>query len=189
MTVTILEELGSLKISGISRFFVRCRCDKCDSEFTARKDHVVRKKNPVLSCGCNQWPTGRKANNAKPEGVASAKSVYNSYKNKCKRKGILFDITFKDFIKITSSNCYYCDSPPRHSYSETFKRGIRAGLKKVNGTYKYNGIDRIDSNGGYTKDNMNPCCRYCNFAKLDRTKEDFYLWVEKLYNNIKENNK
>jgi hypothetical protein len=189
MAITILEELGAVKISGISRNFVRCNCGECGSEFTARKDHVVRKKNPIFSCGCNQHPTGRKAPNLKPEGIAAARCVYNSYKNKCKRKGILFEPTFEDFVKITSLNCYYCDSPPQHEYSEVFKSGVRAGKKKVNGTYKYNGVDRIDSNNGYTKENMYPCCRHCNVAKLDRTKEDFYLWVEKLYNNIKEKDK
>lgn len=182
MTITILEELGSRKISGVSRFFLRCRCEACGSEFTARKDHVTRRKNPILSCGCGQHPvTGRKAHNARPDGIAAARNVFNSYKTKCEKKKIAFEVTFGEFVEITSSNCHYCGSVPEQEYSGIFKSGLRAGKKKVNGTYKYNGIDRIDSRLGYVSGNMRPCCRYCNSAKLDRTEGEFYAWIERAY--------
>jgi hypothetical protein len=182
MTITILEDLGSRKISGVSRFFLRCRCEKCGCEFTARKDHVTRKTRPIISCGCNQHPiTGRKAYNAKPDGLAAAKNVFNSYKTKCAKKKIFFAVTFDEFVKITSHNCHYCGSFPEQEYSGVFKHGLRAGKKKVNGTYKYNGIDRIDPKLGYVAGNMRPCCRYCNSAKLDRSEADFFAWVERAY--------
>jgi hypothetical protein len=182
MTITILEELGSRKISGVSRFYLRCRCEECGSEFVARKDHVTRKRNPILSCGCRQHPvTGRNAHNARPEGVAAARNVFNSYRSKCAIKRISFDVTFDEFVKITSLNCHYCGSPPEQEYSGVFKSGLRAGKKKVNGSYKYNGIDRIKPGLGYTEGNMRPCCRYCNSAKLDRTEEEFCAWAERIH--------
>jgi len=187
MPITILENLGSRKISGVSRFFLRCRCGKCGCEFTARKDHVLRKKQPILSCGCNQHPvTGRRAYNAKPDGLAAAKNVFNSYKNKCSKKKIIFDVTLDEFVEITSRNCHYCGSLPEQEYSGIFKSGLRAGQKKVNGTYKYNGIDRIDPKLGYIVGNMRSCCRYCNSAKLDRSETDFFAWVERAYEHTRE---
>lgn len=46
---------------------------------------------------------------------------------------------------------------------------------------KINGIDRVDSNIGYTKDNSVPCCKYCNFAKHTMSEDDFYVWVKRVY--------
>lgn len=182
---TVLGDAGELTISGIRRNFIRCLCHKCGTEFTVRKDHVFRKRNPIKSCGCNQFPiTGRIAHNAKPEGMAAARNVYNSYKNKCKMKNITFDITFDDFLKITKKNCFYCDAAPSQSYLGVYKSGVRAGKRKVNGNFVYNGIDRITPSNGYTLDNIRPCCRYCNSAKLDRTEEQFYKWIENLSKNL-----
>lgn len=189
MSIIVLENLGSRKVSGISRFFLRCFCEKCNSEFIARKDHVERKKNPILSCGCNQHPiTGRKAYNARPNGLAAARNVFNSYRTKCTKKRVTFDITFDEFLKITSLNCHYCGCLPEQEYSGTFKYGLRAGKKKVNGTYRYNGIDRIEPKLGYINGNMRPCCRYCNSAKLTRTEEEFYAWLERAYEYSKREN-
>lgn len=40
---------------------------------------------------------------------------------------------------------------------------------------KYSGIDRIDSKGGYTANNVRPCCRTCNTLKNDATEAEFVL--------------
>ena len=179
--VTVLNELAELKISGISRMFLLCRCDLCGSEFNARKDHVFRLKNPIKSCGClRKQSTGRIAYNAKPEGIAAAKNIYNSYKGKCTKHKILFEISFDDFILLVKQNCFYCGSEPNQMYSGTFKKGIRAGKKKVNGNFVYNGIDRIKPEQGYVFGNMRACCRFCNCAKLNRSEQEFESWIQKL---------
>ena len=179
--VTILRELTELKISGVSRMFLLCRCDVCGSEFSTRKDHVLRSKQPIKSCGCLiRQKTGRIAYNAKPEGMAAAKNVYNSYRGKCIKHKILFEISFDDFIILTKQNCFYCGSEPNQMYSGTFKNGIRAGKKKVNGNFTYNGIDRIDPERGYVTGNMRACCRFCNTAKLNRSEQEFENWIKKL---------
>jgi len=184
MAITIIEEFGTKKISGVFRRFVNCMCE-CGCEFTARYDHVVRKKNPIKSCGCQQYQVSvRKAYNEKPEGEAAARNVFNSYRSKCKNKNIIFEIDFNEFVLLTSKNCFYCDTPPSQEYASHFKNGVRKGQKKVNGSYKYNGLDRIVPYLGYTTNNVRPCCRYCNFAKLDRTEEQFYEWIEKLCKNL-----
>ena len=179
--VTILKETVSLKISGITRNFVLCLCHECGKEFDVRKDHVLRKVNPIKSCGClRSKSTGRLAYNAKPEGMAAAKNVFNSYKSKCIRYNILFKISFEDFLNLTKQTCFYCGAAPSQSYSGVFKHGVRAGKKKVNGAFIYNGIDRILPKEGYTSDNVRPCCRFCNTAKLDRPEDEFVNWLDRV---------
>ncbi|MEW5315083.1 MAG: hypothetical protein WDW38_006535 [Sanguina aurantia] len=39
------------------------------------------------------------------------------------------------------------------------------------------GIDRVDSNGGYTEDNVSPCCADCNYAKKHLALSDFLMHV------------
>lgn len=178
--VTIIKETVELKISGIKRNFVLCLCHECGKEFDVRKDHVLRKTNPIKSCGClRSKSTGRLAYNAKPEGMAAARSVFSSYRNKCSKKEIPFELSFEDFLSLTKQPCFYCGDAPSQSYSGIFKYGVRAGQKKVNGTFTYNGIDRIFPKGGYTSDNVRPCCRFCNTAKLDRSENEFIGWLDR----------
>jgi len=183
--VTILEELSSKKISGVSRTFVRCRCHSCGDEFVARKDHILRKKKPQLGCGCNKSkPSGRKAYNAKPDGMASARLVWNGYRIRSKKKNIAFELSFEDFLVITKQNCRYCDSPPNQGHMNVFKEGVRAGQKRLNGSYKYNGIDRLDPMSGYVHGNIAPCCKYCNSAKSNRSEVEFIEWAKMLHKRI-----
>jgi hypothetical protein len=46
---------------------------------------------------------------------------------------------------------------------------------------KCSGIDRVDSNKGYTIDNCVPCCKTCNLAKAELSQRDFLDWVRKVY--------
>ena len=39
------------------------------------------------------------------------------------------------------------------------------------------GVDRLDSNKGYTEENSNPCCTECNFMKNDTPMDTFLLHV------------
>lgn len=85
-----------------------------------------------------------------------------------KEKG--FDLTLEQFIEKSSQNCTYCGAEP------TPTRGYRSWSAYVN----TNGLDRVDSGMGYLYDNVVPCCKYCNFAKSDRTVEEFKKWVKRL---------
>ena len=85
-----------------------------------------------------------------------------------KEKG--FNLTEEEFRQISSKNCFYCNASP------TPTRGHRSWSAYIN----TNGLDRVDSSVGYLYDNLVPCCKYCNVAKLDRTVEEFKEWVAQL---------
>ena len=170
-----------LVISGVRRKFLEASCG-CGKLFWSRQDHLKREKYPVTNCGCEKWAykSGRKASNLKPQGEAAARNVYNSYKSKCFRKGVTFHLTFEDFKEITKKNCFYCGVEPKQMYKSLYKYGPRAGLKKVNGDYIYNGIDRVVPSLGYVAGNIRPCCKTCNVAKGDKNEAEFYEWITKL---------
>lgn len=42
-----------------------------------------------------------------------------------------------------------------------------------------NGIDRIDNQIGYTKENCVPACKHCNYVKGDLSREDFATWTNR----------
>ena len=85
-----------------------------------------------------------------------------------KEKG--FDLTEQEFKELSSLNCFYCNSEP------TLTKGHRSWSSYI----KTNGLDRVDSSMGYLYNNVVPCCKYCNFAKSDRTVEEFNKWVIQL---------
>ena len=76
--------------------------------------------------------------------------------------------------------CFYCERP----------------IKDVGGLYKRNeygdnlcsiralGIDRIDSNGGYTIGNTIQCCKDCNYIKREYSVDHFSLTTKNIYDKI-----
>jgi hypothetical protein len=64
-------------------------------------------------------------------------------------------ISENEFNKLSSKNCYYC------------------------GVEGLNGIDRLDSSIGYTKENCVPCCKHCNYAKGNLSMDHFKEWARR----------
>jgi len=85
----------------------------------------------------------------------------------------VFELTDAEILHLTSLPCFYCDSP--HSNLTRTKRGD---------CIQHNGLDRVDNNKGYTIDNVVPCCRYCNFAKMDTDLKEWIFRIERIYNNL-----
>ena len=179
----IIQDIGTIKISGRVRHFVECRCH-CGNTFNARKDHL--KKGFIHSCGCTRWRKRpeRPAYNAKPAGRSMARHVMNSYKNNAKRRGIVFDLTLDEFISVSAQNCYYCGDMPRASWSTVIDSGVGRGRKKANGAFLFSGVDRIDSSGPYRIGNVRPCCRTCNMAKGTKTEKEFVEWALRFFGHL-----
>ena len=75
---------------------------------------------------------------------------YREYQRDAILKDREFNLTQEYFTAVIDSPCIYCGS---HD--------------------EVNGIDRIDSNRGYTEDNSVPCCAMCNKMKLNHTVDAF----------------
>lgn len=100
--------------------------------------------------------------------------IMGQYKSNAKSKGLSFELTKDELKEIIKQDCYYCGTPPFSSSITTFQS---------HGAVLYNGIDRIDNENGYTKDNCVSCCLQCNLAKGRLSVVQFRAWVKRIYVN------
>jgi hypothetical protein len=110
----------------------------------------------------------------KEYGYSSMHQLYLSYKAGAKNRGFEFKLNEDEFKKITSSKCFYCGCLP----NRVKKNGTNYG------EYNFNGIDRIDSDKGYTIDNCIPCCTTCNFMKRKMPMQEFLSCIIQIYNHL-----
>lgn len=156
--LTIIEHSHKDKAK---RSFFNCKCD-CGNEKVVAGSAL--KGGNTKSCGCIL---------TKPNNYAEVTKILKSYRHGAQAKGLDFDLSREDFENILRQSCHYC--------------GIEKGnsIKCFNGEYFfYNGVDRIDSNKGYTLDNVVACCSKCNYAKRDLPVEDFKEWVTRIYTHL-----
>ena len=149
-----------------------CKCDCGNNNITSGESIRSGKSK---SCGCNRKNPPNKENDRI---FAVWKQLYKSTieKRNKKRNVTITDIELNDFILLSKSNCFYCGSEPLNKAIDRHRK-----TNEERCTVDYNGLDRIDSNFGYFKDNVVPCCKHCNTAKNTMTKEEFLKWVKKIY--------
>lgn len=130
----------------------------------------------ISSCGCllkehySTLSEKARKRNSLPKGEASFNSILASYKDRAKKKKLKFHLSDEEFREFITSNCQYCDSIPINICNK----------KKSNGSFTYNGIDRLDNNKGYVKVNCITACEVCNKAKRDLTLEEFITWIQRI---------
>lgn len=66
--------------------------------------------------------------------------------------------------------CHYCGDCCQ---SVSLNRG-------ANGGFSYTGIDRKNNQEGYTAQNSIPCCKTCNYMKLDHDYDFFLSHLQKI---------
>jgi hypothetical protein len=99
-------------------------------------------------------------------------NLVNQAKSSSKKRGkrCPFDITCKDIenlIKLQNNRCIYTDREFVYAFNEQNKPSI----------------DRIDSNKGYTKDNIQMVITPVNIAKSDMSHDKFLDLVKDIYKN------
>jgi 5-methylcytosine-specific restriction endonuclease McrA len=162
-----------------SSIIYRCKCD-CGNEKLILG--VSLRKGATISCGCFQRENlGLKSKgNAYGKGGTHQRGVYGEssfhtlmhvYKQGATRRNLEFSLEKEEFRKLTSGNCVYCGQIPSSISIVDHCYGI----------YVYNGVDRVDNSKGYVSDNVVSCCEYCNKAKHSKSKEEFLLWVKRIY--------
>lgn len=141
----------------------------------------------VKSCGC--WAKERPRTTFKPEGYTSYRALFRSCKSSAALRKIEFNLTESEHKIIISNNCHYCGREPKsfNAYlkvggTERRYDGVRdVSQKAVDRAWVFvNGVDRVDSNKGYSVLNCVPACSKCNGMKLDADKEDFLSHVDRI---------
>jgi hypothetical protein len=98
-----------------------------------------------------------------PINARKPRTRFTSAKFGAKRRNLVWNITFEQYLPLINSLCFYCGG----KLSETSC-----------------GLDRIDNTIGYEYNNVVPCCRICNVMKNNLTKDQFMMKIKDIYMRI-----
>jgi len=147
----------------------RCKCD-------CGKDSIVStaklKKGTTKSCGCFNSDRGTEP------GEFGLRKIFRRTRDQAKKRNIIFNLSIEDFKVLTKKVCFYCGIEP---YMISYKKQVERSQ------YIYNGIDRKDSNKGYTLENSVPCCKLCNWMKRTLTVDQFLNHITSIYRHSVKN--
>jgi hypothetical protein len=149
-----------------------CRCE-CGKEKVIQGS--LMSSGNTKSCGCYGMKVKKDKRISNHHSEITA--IILGYKRHAKRRGFKFLLTREQVENIIKQDCFYCHSLPYNR--QKTKNTIDEGLL-------YNGIDRIDSLGNYTINNVVPCCKICNNAKSNLTINEFKTWLTKAYKAMAE---
>jgi len=160
-----------------------CRCD-CGVEKVIKAENL--KSGKTKSCGClnlekmKERSLGLYINNIKysPK-EATARNIW--------RKNYKDGLSFDDFYILSQMYCFYCGAAPNNKQNSAKEDKKSSQYAKDHGDFIYNGLDRIDNSKSHLIDNVITCCKWCNYAKRERSVEEFKNWIEKVHfkiNNI-----
>jgi hypothetical protein len=146
-----------------SSFRVSVQCEDCNKirkvqygTLMGRLNSSFTKRHQTLCSIC-----ANKRMSGKNSGVYKhGNLLYPQYRNNAKRRGIVFKLNIEEFESLIPGLCFYCGD-------------------------NSNGIDRWESNKGYTKENCVPCCTDCNFLKNNVKPDIFINRIKKMYFTLK----
>ena len=149
--------------SGCKKTYWKCKCLKCGNINSKSTQTIQHCK----SCGCEQRiRNGKVKNSGRKTPIGTnfhINCLISIYKSNAKKRNVNFNLEYEDFEKLVTGECYYCGDLNTNKL-----------IKKGYPIFYYNGIDRVDNNIGYEKNNCVSCCEFCNKAKRNITKEEFY---------------
>ena len=162
------------ELRGKNKVYI-CLC-KCGKEKVFWKKSSIEKQK---SCGCLIDDVGLSGKQRR-----SILTRMQGYKNGAKKRGFCWELTYEQFVNVSTKPCFYCGAEPKKWDCMTNSPSLKKDSPNVNPddyTIFFTGVDRIDSKKGYTIDNVVPCCTFCNRAKSDHSIEEFKDKIEKTY--------
>ena len=90
----------------------------------------------------------------------SPNGVFSIYQANARRRFLLWDLSFEEFMMFWQKPCSYCGDK----------------IKTI-------GLDRIDSGEGYNINNVVPCCTKCNKMKSLMHRDEFLNYCRKIIAN------
>jgi len=142
--------LGCKKILSENNFYASLKqCKKCNSE-DAKRWYLKNKEKHILYVRSWQKNNPEKYRIIHRRSKKTKRGRFSRYKYDAKKRNLLWDLTFEEFMAFWQKPCYYCGDK-----IETI------------------GLDRADNKEGYSINNIVPCCRSCNLFKRQIKKEAF----------------
>ena len=150
----------------------RCGVSKDIDEFYRDKRKKDGHRSICKQCCGNSYkkwqqnnPEKVRANNKKACSKFKNTIEYRFWKTRsgAKQRKIIFNLSFEEFKNIVKNDCFYC-----------------GGKDRI-------GLDRVDSDYGYFKDNIVAACYRCNVAKNNMTQTEFIDLCKKVVKNNENN--
>lgn len=172
--LTVIAEGESCK-KGAAQWLCLCEC----GNKKIIKSYFLR-KGITKSCGCRKYSNSalnmKKAheNNKKfTPTEASARVVF-------KKQYSDGDLTFEQFFSLSQQKCFYCGILPQNKIN-VFSYHPASSIESIeNGTFIYNGLDRINSSISHNINNVVPCCKTCNYSKGNLSIDEFFQYLKRL---------
>lgn len=137
-------------------------CRPCQKDNTQTYIHTPEFKANLLKRNQNYYQQNKIAVKSRLKKYAGTlEGKYAAYKAAAKSRGIIFEITLKEFTSFWQKPCRFCGDE----------------ISTI-------GLDRTDSSKGYTISNLVSCCTPCNLMKLDSTQEEFKNRIFKIANKF-----
>jgi hypothetical protein len=164
LTVISYNRTDTLSENKKRSSFWNCKCF-CGKELIVSNTDLV--SGNKISCGCIRYK--RLGIKKKSDLEISNTQIYCKYKNSADIRLIDFKLSKEDVSGLYTKKCHYCNATPSNV------------LKFRDTCMLYNGIDRVNSNKGYTVDNCVPCCKVCNTMKMELKLEEFFNHIARIY--------
>jgi len=155
--------------SASGAFLWQVECD-CGAICNRRPDTII--SGSSKSCGCYSSEYQIYTNRKYEPHISTARSVWHCTYSDC---------DFDTFLYLSQLPCVYCGGQPSNSSSIKSNTKSVSTYQQQNGTFIYNGLDRIDSTKGHTRDNIVPCCRICNWMKSNLTLDEFLAHIDRIH--------
>lgn len=159
--ITVMSLNSETKTDGVVCRKYECVCNSCGKKYLY--DAGAIRRSGFVGCRCS-------------DNTSSKRYVFSNYKRNAQLKNRSFDLSFDEFVEICEGDCYYCGSEPQTLVDK----------KDLYGTWKYNGIDRVDNSMGYTIKNSVSCCKTCNMMKKNMSFDEFTSKIKSIYSHISE---
>jgi hypothetical protein len=175
--LTVLECKTKLSNSD-SIWLCECDCGKKKRVKGGALKHVVR------SCGCLKREPKKTSKSIRLEqkqtrvhrsttdiNTLELRARWSRKKAHSKKRNIKWDLSYEEWLRISSEDCIFCGQPPQS----------RSSRQTYNGPPIYCGsIDRIDWTKGYTIGNVQPACDLCNVMKSTLSNSEFIEQCKKI---------
>lgn len=160
-----------------------CECLDCDGTYSVWGANLRSGGSKrCLKCGSGHAHALQKGQvRTKRTPLETAYHYINKLLRKDARlRGHEWHLSLDIVVKLVTANCVYCGIEPSSPCSPLKHLGMSQRSSKE-ATFLRNGIDRVDSNKGYTEDNVVSCCETCNKAKLAQSTSEFLTWITRVY--------
>jgi len=184
--LTVVSFAGRIK-SGKKgfKFLWNCVCECGGKRITTSTQLINKKlKHAEHSCGCASFIHRLREDRER----VIIGYLFSICRSQAIKRGIKFTLTLEEYKEKILKPCHYCGEP--YSIEQADHAHKNGEIIIYSDTVvKCNGLDRVKNNKGYTFENVEPCCLFCNISKNNYTEEYFIKKIKQIYHHLNLENK